>query len=80
MFQAYNAPYMNHDPDLFHKIYAEIVSLREEIRSSILHHRMSVPIKLVYLILGAMFLGFAGGAGVKLMADWLNVVKHIPLG
>lgn len=41
-------------------------------------HSQGVPIRIVYMIVGATFMGFAGGAGIKIIADYFKLIHNVP--
>lgn len=48
--------------------------LAKEIKSSTNHHEKTIPLKLVFPIILAMFLGFTGGASVETLTGWFSTL------
>ena len=60
------------------KKVGEFSELPTLIERMLILHQNAVPIKIVYMIVGATFMGFAGGASVKIIADYFRLIHNVP--
>ncbi len=55
----------------------QISELPDLIERMLTLQQQAVPIRIVYMIVGATFMGFAGGASVKILADYFRLLHNV---